>query len=128
MAFQMSGPMLEMCILAVLLREDSYGYALTQSVASRLGLSESTLYPVLRRLKKQGFLDVYDVNHDGRNRRYYSITKSGSSYLNELLTDWTDFIRNVSALIQEMPDQLPQLPEHDGKNESTIAERNDADD
>ncbi len=104
MAFQISGPMLEMCILAALDQEDSYGYKLTQSTAIPLGLSESTLYPVLRRLKKQGFLDVYDLNHDGRNRRYYAITPDGKRYYIELLAEWADLVKKISAVIQSDKD------------------------
>lgn len=99
MPFQMSGPMLEMCILAVLSHEDSYGYRLTQTAARQLGLSESTLYPVLRRLKKNGFLDVYDRNHDGRNRRYYTITDAGKDYYISLLKDWSEFVKSITSLI-----------------------------
>lgn len=109
MAFQMSGPMLEMCILAALSREDSYGYKLTQSTAIPLGLSESTLYPVLRRLKKAGFLEVYDVNHEGRNRRYYRITGDGKLYYLSLLKDWSQFVRSVTSLISaDKPEKASQ--------------------
>ena len=61
--------LLEACVLALLNREDLYGYMLTQNMQSVANLSESTLYPVLRRLEKQGLLRVYDQQFQGRNRR-----------------------------------------------------------
>ena len=70
MLFAPSGTLLEACVLALLNREDLYGYMLTQNMQSVANLSESTLYPVLRRLEKQGLLRVYDQQFQGRNRRY----------------------------------------------------------
>ena len=66
MAFAMGTPLLDGCVLAILQREDTYGYALTQQVKSVLDISESTLYPVLRRLQQDGCLSVYDQPYQGR--------------------------------------------------------------
>ena len=60
MTFQMGSALLDACVLAVLSREDTYGYVLTQSVRRMIGISESTLYPVLRRLQREGSLTTYD--------------------------------------------------------------------
>ena len=70
MTFAMGTPLLDGCVLAILDQEDTYGYALTQRVKGVLDISESTLYPVLRRLQKEGCLTVYDQPYQGRNRRY----------------------------------------------------------
>lgn len=101
MAFQAAGAMIELCILAVLSKEDMYGYALTSKVGIPLHLSESTLYPVLRRLKKEGYLTVYDQNYDGRNRRYYSLSSSGKIYYENLLKDWELFIQTMEQIIKD---------------------------
>lgn len=98
MIFQAGGAMLELCILAVLKQEDTYGYKLISRIAKPLGLSESTLYPVLRRLSKNGYLTVYDQSHDGRNRRYYHLSASGLAYLTELENDWDLFTRTINEI------------------------------
>ena len=66
MSFAMGTPLLDGCVLAILDQEDTYGYALTQRVKGVLDISESTLYPVLRRLQKEGCLTVYDQPYQGR--------------------------------------------------------------
>ena len=68
MVFQLGSPLLDACVLAVLSDGDTYGYFLTQKVRQVIDISESTLYPVLRRLQKDGSLTTYDVPFGGRNR------------------------------------------------------------
>ena len=74
MTFQIGSVLLDACVLAILAKEDTYGYRLTQQIKETLGVSESTLYPVLRRLQKEELLETYDVAVMGRNRRYYRLT------------------------------------------------------
>jgi PadR family transcriptional regulator PadR len=75
----------------MLARGDTYGYELTQNLRESLQVSESTLYPVLRRLQSSEFLKTYDKPHMGRNRRYYGITESGKTQLDEFQKDWQEF-------------------------------------
>ena len=70
MTFPLGAPLLDACVLAVLEKEDAYGYSLTQRMKEVVELSESTLYPVLRRLQKDGYLTTYDQPYQGRTRRY----------------------------------------------------------
>ncbi|MCL1799414.1 MAG: PadR family transcriptional regulator [Eggerthellaceae bacterium] len=91
MAFQITASLLDACVLSMLSRGDTYGYELTQSLRERLQVSESTLYPVLRRLQGSGFLRTYDLPHQGRNRRYYAITDSGRAQLDAFRDDWKGF-------------------------------------
>ena len=77
MTFQIGSVLLDACVLAILAKEDTYGYRLTQQIKETLGVSESTLYPVLRRLQKEELLETYDVAVMGRNRRYYRLTDEG---------------------------------------------------
>ena len=81
MVFNTGAALLDAVVLAVVSREEegTYGYKITQDVREVLEVSESTLYPVLRRLKKDGCLEVYDKQYGGRNRRYYAIASSISS-------------------------------------------------
>ena len=73
MVFQLGSALLDACVLAVLDSQDAYGYVLTQSVKQVMDISESTLYPVLRRLQKDGLLSTYEQPVSGRRRRYYAL-------------------------------------------------------
>lgn len=99
MAFAIGTPLLDACVLAVLDRGDTYGYVLTQQVKEVLDISESTLYPVLRRLQQEGALGVYDQPYQGRNRRYYTISALGRRRLEESRRDWQTFRDGVDRLI-----------------------------
>lgn len=101
MAFAMSPQLLDGCVLAVLSHGDAYGYILTQQVKSRLDISESTLYPVLRRLQRDGLLTVYDRPYQGRNRRYYAITPVGHTQLDRRRAEWRQFRDGVEELLKE---------------------------
>ena len=83
MVFNTGAALLDAIVLAVVSREDegTYGYKITQDVRKAIDVSESTLYPVLRRLQKGDYLEVYDRQFDGRNRRYYKVTESGRTQL-----------------------------------------------
>jgi len=99
MAIQVAGTLLDGCVLSLLAKEDAYGYSLTQQVKSTLGMSESTLYPVMRRLQTDGCLSVYDEPHNGRNRRYYRITERGRERCRECREEWADFKKRVDEII-----------------------------
>ena len=99
MSIQLSGLLLDGCVLSLLSQEDAYGYSLTQRVKSDLGVSESTLYPVMRRLQTDQCLTVYDMPHNGRNRRYYKITDKGLQKYQETAAQWTDFKRRVDSIL-----------------------------
>ena len=98
MVFQIGSALLDACVLSALEEEPLYGYALTQKVKSVVDISESTLYPVLRRLQKDGFLYVYDRECGGRNRRYYQITDAGQVKLSEYRMEWEIYASKISAL------------------------------
>lgn len=91
MSIQVSSELLDGMVLALLDREDLYGYALTQQIQVSISVSESTMYPVLRRLKKEAWLTTYDQPFQGRNRRYYQITDAGKIRLGEILHEWTAY-------------------------------------
>ena len=99
MSFQVGAALLDACVLAILLREDAYGYVLTQNVKEILNVSESTLYPVLRRLQKENYLTTYDVPYDGRNRRYYQITDTGKKKLSEYQCQWGEYKEKVDKIL-----------------------------
>lgn len=99
MMFQYGGSVLDMCVLAIVAKKDTYGYRLTQDVKKVLSISESTLYPVLRRLTKEHLLDTYDKPYDGRNRRYYSISPKGKEKLEFFRKEWKDYIDQINSIV-----------------------------
>ena len=98
---QMKKGLVEVCILTLLSRGDSYGYQLIKDIGSIMDLSESTLYPVLRRLEGAGSLKVYSVEHNGRLRKYYAITEEGKKRIQEFLLEWAD-VKMVYDFIAEV--------------------------
>lgn len=85
--------LIEACILKLLLQGDSYGYQLVREAEEVLSISESTLYPVLRRLETAGALTVYSMEHNGRLRKYYAITEDGKQKIDDFLREWEDVMK-----------------------------------
>lgn len=88
MVFNVGAALLDALVLSVVSNADTYGYKITQDVRAAVDVSESTLYPVLRRLQKDNYLEVYDMEYQGRNRRYYKITKTGKLQLALYKEEW----------------------------------------
>lgn len=102
MVFNTGAALLDAIVLAVVSKEErgTYGYKITQDVRQVLEVSESTLYPVLRRLQKDECLIVYDMEFAGRNRRYYKITEKGRIQLNLYQTEWKLYTSKISKLFE----------------------------
>lgn len=100
MVFNTGAALLDAIVLAVVSREaeGTYGYKITQDVRRAIDVSESTLYPVLRRLQKDECLEVYDRQFDGRNRRYYKVTEKGSVQLNLYQAEWKIYSEKISDI------------------------------
>lgn len=88
MIFSVGSNLLDACVLSILTGGDTYGYKLTQELQEVVPISDSTLYPVLRRLRKQDFLTSYNVEYEGRNRRYYKITGKGLEQHAKNIAEW----------------------------------------
>lgn len=103
MVFNTGAALLDAIVLAVVSKEEegTYGYKITQDVRVAIEVSESTLYPVLRRLQKDGCLMVYDRECGGRNRRYYRITDEGRKKLDDYRREWDDYSSKISELFSE---------------------------
>lgn len=99
MDFPFSAGLLDSCVLAIVEKEDAYGYVLTHRMKEKMDISESTLYPVLRRLQKYNYLTTYDEPFQGRNRRYYTITEEGSQRLAAYRKSWQDYKKNVEDIL-----------------------------
>ena len=103
MVFNTGAALLDAIVLSVVSRDQNgtYGYRITQEVREVLDISESTLYPVLRRLLKDGCLESYDLAIDGRNRRYYRITESGRLQLNLYRGERNTYAQKISRILEE---------------------------
>ena len=74
---QLKRGVLEICVLAAMRDEDTYGYKIIKDLSPFMEVSESTLYPILKRLEQSGCVSEYSVEHNGRLRKYYRITEAG---------------------------------------------------
>lgn len=100
MDIQLKRGMLDACVLSVLLRGESYGYLIVKDIGSCVEISESTLYPILRRMEAGGFVTVRSAEHNGRLRKYYSITEAGRGKIKEFLEDWEE-IQKIFSFVKE---------------------------
>lgn len=103
MVFNTGSTLLDAIVLAVVSqeKEGTYGYKITQEVRQALDVSESTLYPVLRRLQKDGSLEAYDMEYAGRNRRYYRITPAGWVRLSMCTEEWERYAAKITAIFRK---------------------------
>ena len=102
MVFNTGAALLDAIVLAVVSMDakGTYGYKITQDVRQVIELSESTLYPVLRRLQKDECLEVYDRECAGRNRRYYKATEKGRLQLNLYKSEWIRYSAKINSIFE----------------------------
>lgn len=107
MVFNTGAALLDAIVLAAVSgeQEGTYGYKITQDVRKALEVSESTLYPVLRRLQKDGCLHTYDQEFAGRNRRYYRITEAGMAQLNLYKSEWKSYSTKISNFLEDIEEK-----------------------
>jgi Predicted transcriptional regulators len=93
---------LELCVLILIADKDQYGYELAQNISDKIEVAEGTLYPLLRRLTKEGYLSTYlGESTEGPPRKYYAVTDNGRSYMEELIREWRQFSSAVDQFITE---------------------------
>lgn len=97
---QLKRGLLDACVLAVLRRGESYGYKIISDLSEYIDVSESTLYPVLRRLESCGAVKTRSEEFNGRIRKYYAITQAGISKINDFIEDMAQF-KKIESLILE---------------------------
>lgn len=97
---------LEVCVLASLLNSDSYGYRIIQSLNGIINISESTLYPILRRLESSDCLKSYSEEHNGRLRKFYSITNKGEEKITEYLRDFKQLLTIYNYIAKEVKENV----------------------
>lgn len=104
MDIQLRRGILDVCVLTALSRGESYGYRLVRDVGELIAISESTLYPILKRLEAAGQLTVRSAEHNGRLRKYYQITDAGRARIADFLTEWQELIdvfNRIKAEVEE---------------------------
>lgn len=99
--FPISSALLDAMVLSLVAKEETYGYKITQDMQTATKISESTLYPVLRRLQKNGALETFDRAYMGRNRRYYRITALGEAMLKQYRIDWEEHKQQIDGILKE---------------------------
>ena len=87
---QLKRGLLDICVLAVLRREDSYGYQIIKDISPHIEVSESTLYPILKRLEHGNCVQIYSVEHNSRLRKYYKITDKGLVRISDFINEWKE--------------------------------------
>ena len=93
MEAQLKRGLLDVCVLAVLQDGDSYGYQLIKDISPCVAISESTLYPILKRLEGNQMLTVYSQEHNGRLRKYYRITSQGRQKIIDFTKEWQEVMK-----------------------------------
>ena len=98
---QIKRGLLEVCVLAAIKNEDSYGYKIIKDIKPYIEMSESTLYPILRRLESAEMLTVKSVEHNGRLRKYYHITQNGLDRLKAFADEWYEIMDIYNFVTRE---------------------------
>ncbi len=101
MDVQLKRGLLDVCVLAAIKNEDSYGYKIIKDMKPYIEMSESTLYTILKRLELAGMLTVYTSEHGGRLRKYYHITKAGLDRIEDFKDEWREVMAIYSFVIKE---------------------------
>ena len=100
MYFPTSATVIEFLILAILEKDDSYGYDISQTIKLIANIKESTLYPILKKLEKSHFLTTYSQEFQGRKRKYYQLTDNGRHQLEFLKNEWQHYTSNITDIIE----------------------------
>ena len=101
MDIQLKRGLLDVCVLAAIKSEDSYGYKIIKNLKPYIVLSESTLYTILKRLEAAEMLTVRTAEHDGRLRKYYHITETGRRRIEEFKSEWTEVLSIYQFVTKE---------------------------
>ena len=100
MYYPVSALLIEFLILSIVEMQDSYGYEISQTIKLVAAIKESTLYPILKKLEKSGYLTTYSLEFQGRKRKYYSITEEGKEQLVILREEWQSYKDTIDGIIE----------------------------
>lgn len=97
---QLKKGVLDLCVLSLLKRDDKYGYELINEISKNIEISEGTIYPLLRRLKNEGYVETYlEESSEGPPRKYYTLTEKGEKTRQQFHSEWNEFIKGVNSII-----------------------------
>lgn len=100
LTIQLKKGVLELCVLSLLKSDDKYGYELIGEISKNIEISEGTIYPLLKRLKSEGFVETYlEESSEGPPRKYYRLTEKGEQTRIVYFNEWTEFLRGVNSII-----------------------------
>jgi PadR family transcriptional regulator, regulatory protein PadR len=98
---QLKKGVLDICVLSILKKKDHYGYELVYKISKDIAITEGTLYPILRRLKNEGYLQTYlKESSEGPSRKYYSLTKKGEQKAKKLKDEWKKFAKKIDNILR----------------------------
>lgn len=106
MVYPLNAPLMELLLLSIISKEDSYGYIISQNLKKVSNLKDSALYPVLKKLSDQNYVEIYDEQYQGRNRKYYRITPTGEAHRQELKSEWSSYCEEIDKIIEESKEEL----------------------
>lgn len=98
--YPVSAILIESMILSIVEKEDSYGYQISQTIKEVAMIKESTLYPILRKLETSGYVKTYTQMHQGRKRKYYSITEEGRKQLVMVRKEWKEYAQTIAGIME----------------------------
>lgn len=99
---QLKKGVLELCVLALLDKKDCYGYELVNQISKSIRIAEGTIYPLLKRLKDEGYVHTYlKESRDGPPRKYYQLTETGAQTKEQLEKEWNEFTLGVERILKE---------------------------
>lgn len=101
MDIQLKRGLLDVCVLAAIKDQDSYGYQIIKDMKPYVTISESTLYPILRRLETSELLTVRSIEHNGRLRKYYHITPAGRKRIDDFAEEWKEIMAIYRFITRE---------------------------
>lgn len=100
MNIQLKKGVLELCVLSMLTEKDCYGYELVNEISKNIMIAEGTIYPLLKRLKDEGFLTTYlEESQEGPPRKYYKLTSLGITTKTELTREWFALVEGVGNIV-----------------------------
>ncbi len=102
MNIQFKKGVLELCVLSMLNKKDLYGYELVNEISKNVAISDGTIYPLLKRLKDEGYFTTYlEESQEGPPRKYYKLTPEGKNMKIELEKEWKKFVNGVNNIVEE---------------------------
>lgn len=100
MIYPLNQPLAELLLLSIITQDDSYGYSISQQLKKVSNVKDSALYPILKRLSEQDYVEIYDRQFQGRNRKYYKITEAGDRHRLELRAEWEQYCDENSMILE----------------------------